>query len=195
MKISIHLQAHTMNTSREPASQRKSVVKKKFKRQSSLPDQTIQFLLQNDPILKTLQDVKVRNVQQANDSFSAFHKFRQERLIPPMFEKYPSSPTAQLYLKAFYHFFDGWSILNNYTKTSVDTEEDCDQMALAFSCYAFGEMYMQHLFAQFYPPQKTGNLIKEYFLRRPDDTMAMFFEVIFNFNSISTCDNASTYEF
>lgn len=173
----------------------KAVMKKNVQKQSGLSDESFQFLLNNHPLFKSLQEVKVGSVQAASDPFHAFRKVNQQILIPPMFEKYPNSPTAQRYLKAFYHYLEGWEILENYQRDTIETEEDYKQLRLAFGCYAKGEMSMQHLFAQFFPPKYTSSLVKKYLLRHPDDTMVLFFHVILNFNSALSQTDLDTSKF
>lgn len=145
----------------------------------------MQFLLENNPLFKTYMEIKKGHVQTAGDSFHVFRNPNQHILIPPMFEKYPNSPTAQRYLKAFYHFLDGWNILTNYRRDTVESEDDYNLLKVAFGCYAAGEMAMQHLFSQFFPPEYTRSLIKQCLKRQPDDPILNFFDVVLKFNKQS----------
>lgn len=134
--------------------------------QPSLVVKTIPFH-ENDPISKQLQDLLVRNMQQAHDSNLGFRKLNKGPLTPLIFEKCPAAPTAQLYSKAFHHFQEGWSILHRYKKHNIENEEDMDQLRQAFGSDISGEISMQDLFSQFPPPENTKKIDKRIFNARP----------------------------
>lgn len=96
-------------------------------------------------------------------------------MIPSMFSAYPQSPTAQRYLKAFNFFMDGWIILQNYCKSVVATEDDCDFLKPAFHSYSYGEITEQH---QFQPPDNTSVLIDQYLKFRSSDIFAEYCKVM-----------------
>ncbi|CAG2222176.1 unnamed protein product [Mytilus edulis] len=151
-----------------------------------------------DRCMKYVMDMKKQIILDNNDAYRAFLNCGTSILTPAMFGAYPQSPTAQQYFKAFKYFFKGWFILHKYSKSVVESEEDCEFLKPAFHAYSNGEMTEHHLFSQFQPPDNTPVIIDQYLKLRPSDIFAKYCKVILvhhpNLNK-KKCEHFSDFEF
>lgn len=115
-----------------------------------------------------LRDDKHRieeNVKRMHDSLNIYNSSGIFEYT--MFTAYPESPTANKYKKAFEIFHAAKDLLLNFTKTKVETEEDCECLQPAFHGYANARIVEKHLFGAFMPPAITTDLIDQYLTIRP----------------------------
>lgn len=128
------------------------------------------------PFFNHLEMEQKEIVKQARDSLRIFN---DERQCPvSMFLKYPNSPTAVNFGRAFFHLTVASQILEGYTKDRIDDTKDCDALSPAFENIVRGYLLENSMFDPFRPPEKTSVLVDQYLKLRPQDICAEYVKVI-----------------
>lgn len=176
--------------------------KSKDEKDVSRNDQEITQSVRDDPNYERCKnfvlEMNKESVLDKNDAHRGILNCGTFILTPAMFSAYPQSPTAQRYLKAFTFFSNGRIILQKYSKSVVESDDDCAFLKPAFHAYAYGEMTEQHLVSQFQPPDKTTVLIDQYLKLRPRGIFAEYCKVILVHHSNHNkekCKHYSDFEF
>lgn len=132
--------------------------------------------------LKDYSHIKKENVQRIHDSKSTYFEGGGGPTFSEfsMFAAFPDSPTAKSYKKAFDLYCAAQGVLLQYTKTTVETNEDCEYLQQAFHDYAKSNLCESHLFGTF-KPQIMSDLIDQYLKIRPNDILTEYLKTVIIF--------------
>lgn len=128
--------------------------------------------------LPKLRDLMHEFVRQRHNPASVFQRQRLE-FSESAVSAYPNSPTAKKYKKAYEIFHKAWSLLCQYSKAKVDTENDCDFLQQAFQGYAKAYMLDNIWYDKFKPPKIAFDLVDQYMQHRPNDMLSEYCKNIF----------------
>ena len=155
--------------------------------------------VKKDPTLKLIiegfKSMQKRNLRQVEDPSSClkikrFSNFSPQQLVPYL----ATSPTAEKYMRACEYCIDGFAILNQYGKKTVDNDDDCDVLETAFANYSLSHMLENVLISIFPPKQYIMDLLSNYIILRPNDVLAQHIRVALIFHQFSASDIVSKYD-
>ncbi|CAC5393861.1 unnamed protein product [Mytilus coruscus] len=133
------------------------------------------------PIMEQLEqvlDLIGATVQQGHDPANNYQSEHFE-FSESMISAFSNSPTAQKYKSAYEMFQKARIILDQYTKSVVDTESDYDFLQPALHGYAEAYMCDNIWYDKFKPPENAPDLVDRYLIHRQDDILSDFCKHVF----------------
>ena len=155
--------------------------------------------MKKDPKLKLIFDgidsMHAKKLQHVEDASSClkitrFSNFSPEQLVPYL----DTSPTAQTYMRACEYCINGNIILDQYGKSTVDNDVDCDVLETAFANYSIPHTLENVLISICPPPPYIMDLVSNYIKLRPNDVLAQHLRVVLKFHRVSSRDIVSKYD-
>ena len=146
-------------------------------------------------IIDGIKSLQERNLRQVEDPSSCLKITRLRNFSPQQLVPYlATSPTAKKYMRACEYCINGFAILNQYGKRTVDNDDDCDVLETAFANYSLAHMLENVFMIIFPPPQYIMDLLSNYIILRPNDVLAQHLRVALIFHHFSASDIVSKYD-
>ena len=178
------LEADKMKTDDKPMTSERY----KFLKEEIEKEPTMKLIVES---FESIQQRKLRQVEDASSCLriKRFSNFSPQQLVPLV----ATSPTAKTYMRACEYSFNGFAILNQYGKRTVDNDDDCDVLEAAFANYSLAHMLENVLIKIFPPPLYIMDLLSNYIILRPNDVLAQYLRVALILHRFLSSDIVSKY--